>query len=144
MKWRRDILPPLVLLISLVLAWYFVAWVSGLDSFVLPDPAEVAQAGWEDRGLLLSQARYNSRVAAIDAPGLSAIGLVAGLQSFKPSAQTEREVAKQTNVLLARGPKGRAVLHDIASTCRASTRTCAPTDRRTRRTPAPTSTRSTR
>ncbi len=36
-------------------------------------------AGWiaaKDRGLLLSQARYNARVAAIDAPGLSAIGLV--------------------------------------------------------------------
>ena len=52
----------------------------------------VETAGWvsaEDRGLLLEQARYNSRVAAIDAPGLSAIGLTAGLQSFKPSAQTE-------------------------------------------------------
>ncbi len=31
-------------------------------------------AGWiaaEDRGLLLQQARYNARVAAIDAPGLT-------------------------------------------------------------------------
>ena len=36
-------------------------------------------AGWiaaKDRGLLLNQARYNGRVAAIDAPGLSAIGLI--------------------------------------------------------------------
>jgi acyl-homoserine lactone acylase PvdQ len=73
-------------------------------------------AGWavaEDRGLLLSQARYDSRVAAIDAPGVDALGLVSSLQNFKPSAQTEREVAKQTNVLLAHGAKGRAVLHDI-------------------------------
>src|SRR5581483_4686532 len=34
-------------------------------------------AGWiaaEDRGLLLQQARYNARVAAIDVPGLSALG----------------------------------------------------------------------
>ena len=30
-----------------------------------------------------------------------------------PSAQTEREISKQTKVLLAAGPKGRAVLHDI-------------------------------
>ncbi|HNG57924.1 MAG TPA: penicillin acylase family protein, partial [Solirubrobacterales bacterium] len=48
-------------------------------------------AGWiaaEDRGLLLQQARYNARVAAIDAPGLSAIGLVAGLQNFQPSQRT--------------------------------------------------------
>jgi acyl-homoserine lactone acylase PvdQ len=72
--------------------------------------------GWalaEDRGLLLSQARYDSLVAAIDAPGVNALGLVSSLQNFEPSAQTEREVAKQTNVLLAHGAKGRAVLHDI-------------------------------
>jgi acyl-homoserine lactone acylase PvdQ len=73
-------------------------------------------AGWvlaEDRGLLLSQARYDSLVAAIDAPGVNALGLVSGLQNFKPSVQTENEVAKQTGVLLAHGAKGRAVLHDI-------------------------------
>jgi acyl-homoserine lactone acylase PvdQ len=73
-------------------------------------------AGWvlaEDRGLLLNQARYDSLVAAIDAPGVSALGLVAGLQNFKPSAQTETEVAKQTNALLAAGARGHAVLHDI-------------------------------
>src|SRR5690349_3005399 len=36
-------------------------------------------AGWiaaEDRGLLLEQARFDSRVAAIDAPNLSAIALI--------------------------------------------------------------------
>ncbi len=73
-------------------------------------------SGWvlaEDRGLLLSQARYDSLVAAIDAPGVSALGLVSGLKNFKPSAQTENEVSKQTNVLRAHGAKGRAVLHDI-------------------------------
>ncbi len=64
----------------------------------------VFAAGWiaaEDRGLLIQQARYNGRVAAIDAPGLSAIGLILGLQNFEPSEQTEAEVAKQT-----RGPAG--------------------------------------
>jgi acyl-homoserine lactone acylase PvdQ len=73
-------------------------------------------AGWiaaQDRGLLLNQARYNARVAAIDAPGLSALGLIAGLESFQPSAQTEAEVAKQSQVLEAAGPEGQAVLHDI-------------------------------
>ena len=73
-------------------------------------------AGWiaaEDRHLLGEQARYNARVAAIDAPGLSAIRLVADLRSFVPSAQTEAEVAKQTQVLEAAGKEGRAVLHDI-------------------------------
>jgi acyl-homoserine lactone acylase PvdQ len=73
-------------------------------------------AGWiaaKDRALLLQQARNNARVAAIDAPGLSALGLIAGLRSFTPSAQTEAEVAKQTGVLQRAGPEGRAVLRDI-------------------------------
>jgi len=92
------------------------------DSFDVPHVTATTHdggvwaAGWiaaEDRGLLLQQARYNARVAAIDAPGLSAINLVAGLKSFTPSAQTEAAVAKQTNVLKAAGPEGKAVLHDI-------------------------------
>ncbi|MQA75024.1 MAG: hypothetical protein GEU88_11890 [Solirubrobacterales bacterium] len=73
-------------------------------------------AGWiaaEDRRLLGEQARYNARVAAIDAPGLSGIALIASLKTFEPSAQTEAEVAKQTQVLEAAGRQGRAVLHDI-------------------------------
>ncbi len=73
-------------------------------------------AGWdiaEQRGLLLQQARFDSLVAAIDAPGLDALGLVSSLKSFTPSAQTEAEVAKQTGALLAHGAEGRAVLHDI-------------------------------
>ena len=73
-------------------------------------------SGWitaEDRGLLLQQARYDSLVAAIDAPGLSAIGLVEHLKSFVPSRQTENVVARQTQVLLKAGPEGRAVLSDI-------------------------------
>jgi acyl-homoserine lactone acylase PvdQ len=78
--------------------------------------AVILGAGWviaEDRGLLLEQARYNARVAAIDAPGLDAVNLTANLENFEPSAQTENELAKQTKVLLGAGPKGRAVLHDI-------------------------------
>ncbi len=76
----------------------------------------VFAAGWiaaEDRGLLLSQARYNSRVAAISAPGLSALGLITQLQNFKPSEQTEAEIAKQTKQLKRAGKEGRAVLADI-------------------------------
>ncbi len=76
----------------------------------------VFAAGWiaaEDRGLLLEQARYNGRVAAIDAPGLSAIGLITNLDQFEPSAQTEAELAKQTQALQAEGSEGKAVLADI-------------------------------
>jgi hypothetical protein len=73
-------------------------------------------AGWlaaEDRALLLEQARYNARVAAIDAPGLTALSLITGLRSFRPSAQTEAELAKQTEVLERAGREGRLVLRDI-------------------------------
>ena len=70
----------------------------------------VFAAGWiaaEDRGLLLQQARYNGRVAAIDVPGVAAIGLIRELRSFEPSEQTEAELAKQTQVLEAAGKQGR-------------------------------------
>ncbi len=73
-------------------------------------------AGWvvaEDRGLLLGEARYIARLAAIDAPGQSAIGLIGNLASFTPTQQTENEVAKQTSRLVSAGPVGRAALHDI-------------------------------
>jgi acyl-homoserine lactone acylase PvdQ len=73
-------------------------------------------AGWvvaEDRGLLLSEARYISRIAALDPPGLDALGLIASLASFTPSPQTEQAMAAQTQVLKAHGAKGEAVLHDI-------------------------------
>jgi acyl-homoserine lactone acylase PvdQ len=76
----------------------------------------IETAGWilaEDRGLLLQQARYDSRVAAIDAPGLSAIGLISGLQNFVPSAQTEAVVSQQTKALKQQGKEGKAVLRDI-------------------------------
>jgi acyl-homoserine lactone acylase PvdQ len=73
-------------------------------------------AGWiaaKDRGLLLQQARYNGRAAAIDVPGVSAIGLILGGANFQPSDQTEAQVALQTDALLSQGKEGQAVLRDI-------------------------------
>lgn len=78
--------------------------------------AGVWAAGWiaaEDRGLLMIQARNNARVAAVDAPGLDALSLIAGLRSFQPSAQTEAVVARQTKVLKKAGKEGRKILRDI-------------------------------
>src|SRR4051794_33108479 len=73
-------------------------------------------AGWvvaEDRAALLEQLRFNSRVAAVDAPGLTAIALISGLRTFAPSPQTEAEIARQTDVLRRASRRGRRVLHDI-------------------------------
>jgi len=66
----------------------------------------------EDRGLLLQQARYAARVAAIDVPNITALGLITSLQPFVPSKRTEREIAKQTEVL-ERTKQGRKVHDDI-------------------------------
>jgi acyl-homoserine lactone acylase PvdQ len=74
-------------------------------------------AGWalaHDRELLLEQARYNSRVAVVDAPGLNAISLVVGLKNFQPSAQTESELRKEIGKLKKYGKAGRRLLHDMA------------------------------
>ena len=73
-------------------------------------------AGWveaEDQGLLLGEARYIGRLAAIDAPGENVITLIGDLASFQTSQQTENEVAKQTQALLHAGAEGGAVLHDL-------------------------------
>lgn len=72
--------------------------------------------GWvlaEDRELLLEQTRYVGLLAAVDAPGYTAIDLIKQLKNFTPTAQTEAEVSKQTTALRRAGRKGRAVLHDI-------------------------------
>ncbi|MGI9557298.1 MAG: penicillin acylase family protein [Solirubrobacterales bacterium] len=72
--------------------------------------------GWftaKNRALLLEQARYNARTAAIDLPNVSAIGLIGGLQSFQPSEQTDDIIRRQTKVLKRQGKEGRLVLRDI-------------------------------
>lgn len=67
----------------------------------------------EDRSLLIDFARYNGILAALDAPNIDAIKLIIGASAFKPSAQANRMVARQTDALLRHGRDGRRVLHDI-------------------------------
>ncbi|HET8822995.1 MAG TPA: penicillin acylase family protein [Thermoleophilaceae bacterium] len=73
-------------------------------------------AGWavaRDRELLLEQARFNARVAVLDVPNISAIGLIIGLKQFRPSAQAEREVSKEIGKLRRYGRRGRRLIHDM-------------------------------
>lgn len=73
-------------------------------------------AGWllaEDRGLLIELARYAGRVAAIDAPGLTALGVLTSFEHFEPSEKTENEIARQTQQLKKQGKPGKRVLADI-------------------------------
>src|SRR3569833_621011 len=74
-------------------------------------------AGWvaqEDRGLLLAQARYPARFAALDAPGIDAFGLGTGVKSVAVTRQADAIIDReQTAALKARGKEGRALLRDV-------------------------------
>jgi acyl-homoserine lactone acylase PvdQ len=73
--------------------------------------------GWvteEDRGLLLAQARYPARLAAIDAPNVDAFGLVVNLKSYTPTRQVDRIIERNELRSLRRaGRAGRSLLHDV-------------------------------
>jgi ABC-type nitrate/sulfonate/bicarbonate transport system permease component len=75
LTWRKKALPPVVLVGILVAIWYLVAGLGGLSSFILPSPGDVARAGWETRGILLSAIGNTLLATAI---GL-ALALVAGV-----------------------------------------------------------------
>jgi len=51
-RWRRNLIPPFLLIIFVILVWQTVALRSGLSSFILPSPIQVLQAGWETREVL--------------------------------------------------------------------------------------------
>jgi len=51
-QWRRNLLPPFLLIIFVILVWQTVAIRSGLSAFILPSPIQVLQAGWETREVL--------------------------------------------------------------------------------------------
>ena len=72
--------------------------------------------GWvlqEDRGLLLAQGRYLSRLAAIDAPNLDAFRLVQALKTFTPTKSIDRLVTRNGDrALRSAGADGRKLAHD--------------------------------
>jgi len=51
-RYRREFLPPLLLILLLVGIWQLVADYGGLSSFILPSPVGVGQAAWDTRDLL--------------------------------------------------------------------------------------------
>lgn len=52
--WKRDLLPPAIVIIATFLVWHAIATWSGLSSFILPSPLEVIGAGWRTRVSLSS------------------------------------------------------------------------------------------
>jgi acyl-homoserine lactone acylase PvdQ len=74
-------------------------------------------SGWvlvQDRALLVAQARYPARFAALDAPGIDAFALVTGLKQVTVTRQADRIIDReQTAALRAQGKEGRALLRDV-------------------------------
>ncbi len=108
MNWRKDLVPPIALIVILILGWYFVTKVSGLNSFILPTPFDVIVAGWETRGLLL-----NAISTTLLATGIGlALALMAGigiaaLMDFWPLARRALYpilIVSQTIQILAIAP----------------------------------------
>ena len=74
-------------------------------------------AGWiaaEDRGLLLEQARYNARVAAIDVPASRRSSLISGLQQLH-AQRPDRSRDREADARCSRPPgrRARRCWHDI-------------------------------
>jgi ABC-type nitrate/sulfonate/bicarbonate transport system permease component len=108
MSWRRDVTPPTLLILVLVLGWFFVAKVSGLNSFILPDPLDVLRAGWETRDLLSNAVGVTLLATGIGLvlALLAGIG-VAALMDFWPFARRAMYpilVVSQTIQILAIAP----------------------------------------
>jgi len=107
-RWVRESFPPILLIGFVLFAWHAVAERSGLSSFILPSPAQVARAGWETRDLLAAAVGTTMLETAL---GL-AISLVLGvaiaaamdLSSFVRRALYPILVASQTIQILAIAP----------------------------------------
>ena len=70
---------PLILLVLFVGGWELYTRASGVDSFILPAPHEVAQSLWDDRSLLLSNLGVTAQEVGL---GVVAALLVGGLLAF--------------------------------------------------------------
>lgn len=107
-RWLREIFPPILLILFLLIVWSLVARNSGLAAFILPSPSDVLHAGWETRMLLASAIGTTMIETAI---GL-AIAIVLGiaiaaamdLSPFLHRALYPILVASQTVQILAIAP----------------------------------------
>jgi len=108
MRWRKDVVPPVMLIAVLVLGWYFVARVSGLGRFILPSPIDVGRACWETRDLLLDAVGTTMLATGIGLvlALLAGIGLAALVDFWSPARRALYPilVVSQTIQILAIAP----------------------------------------
>ena len=73
-------------------------------------------AGWAtaaDRQLLMELFRGPGRIAALDAPGVDPLAFALSGRTFRPSARTEAALARQFDLLRARGEAGRRAIRIV-------------------------------
>ncbi len=108
MNWRRNIVPPLILLLVLLAGWELTAYFSGLKPFILPSPVDVVRAGWETRGQLVG-AVGNTLLATVIGLVLAIVAGIAtaAIMDFWPAARRALYpilVVSQTIQILAVAP----------------------------------------
>ncbi len=73
-------------------------------------------AGWataSDRRLLMELFRGPGRIAALDAPGVDPLAFALSGRTFRPSARAEAALARQFDLLRARGEAGRRAIRVV-------------------------------
>lgn len=70
-----NVLPSLILLVGLVVAWDLFVKASDINAVLLPPPGDVAEAGWAERDLLWSDTLVTLKEVALG----FGIGVVAGM-----------------------------------------------------------------
>jgi ABC-type nitrate/sulfonate/bicarbonate transport system permease component len=107
-RWARELFPPLILILFVLLVWHLIATRSGLSSFILPSPSDVLSAGWETRSLLgaaIGTTLIETAIGLLIAIVFGiAIAAVMDLSSFLQKALYPILVASQTVQILAIAP----------------------------------------
>ncbi|MFM7741553.1 MAG: ABC transporter permease, partial [Planctomycetota bacterium] len=64
-NWIGNLIPPLLVFVLFLAVWHFVVSIFQLPKAVLPSPLQVANAGWENRELLLKGLWATGKAAAL-------------------------------------------------------------------------------
>jgi NitT/TauT family transport system permease protein/putative hydroxymethylpyrimidine transport system permease protein len=72
---RRVVLPPLLVIGTLVAAWELYVDLGGIDDLILASPSQIAQALWDDRSLLLDNLWVTAQEVGLGILASVALGL---------------------------------------------------------------------
>jgi len=107
-RWLGDAFPPALVILLSIIVWQVIAVQSGLSAFILPSPAQVIEAGWDTRQVLIDAIGITLLETAIGLAVALVLGVsVAAAMDFSPFLQKALYpllVASQTIQILAIAP----------------------------------------